>query len=400
MFLPIEDLTAPTAADPRPAWLRKGFRPFFLGAGLFAGLTVPAWALSFTGYAPSQVANMGWHAHEMLFGFTVAVIAGFLLTAVTNWTQRDTVTGYPLLAVFLLWVLGRVVWLLPDLNPVLLAVVDGAFLPVVALVIARPIILSKNTRNLPMVGILTLLSIANIAWHVGLITDAPALTRRAQMGSLAVILLLIVIMSGRVFPMFTKNGIRDPSVQGSPRADKLSGALMLLVLLGDVTGAVDAWPKLAAGLFGALTVALAWRSVGWRTHRTWPVPLVWVLHAAHLWLVIGVALRGLSALGLAPATLALHALTVGCLATVCFGMMARVSLGHTGRMLAAPTTAKACFGFLMVASLVRVFGPLAAPSQYFVWVLISGTLLSLAALAFVMGYAGVLTSPRVDGRPE
>ncbi|MBX3184878.1 MAG: NnrS family protein [Polyangiaceae bacterium] len=400
MFLPIEDLTAPAAADPRPAWLRKGFRPFFLGAALFTWLTIPAWALSFTGHAPSQVANMGWHAHEMLFGFTAAVIAGFLLTAVTNWTQRDTVTGYPLLAVFLLWVLGRVVWLLPDLSPALRAVVDGAFLPVVAIAIARPILAAKNTRNLPMVGILALLSIANIAWHVGIIMDASVVTRRAQMGSLAVILLLIVIMSGRVFPMFTRNGIRDPRVEGSPRADKLSAALMLLVVLGEVTGVIDAWPKLAAGLFGVLTISLVWRSLGWRTHRTSSVPLVWVLHAAHLWLIIGVALRGLSALGLAPATLALHALTVGCLVTVCFGMMARVSLGHTGRMLSAPTTATACFWLLMVASWVRVLGPLVAPTQYFVWVLISGTLLSLAALAFVIGYAVVLTSPRVDGRPE
>lgn len=399
MLLPIENLSA-TEADPRPAWLRKGFRPFFLGAAVYAWLTIPAWALSFTGHASSQVANMGWHAHEMLFGFTAAVIAGFLLTAVTNWTHRDTLSGYPLLGVFLLWVLGRVVWLIPDVNGTLLAVVDASFLPVVALAIARPIVLAKNTRNLPMIGVLALLSAGNIAWHVGLILDAPGVTRRAQMGSLSVILLLVVIMSGRVFPMFTRNGLKEPSVQGSPRADAVSSGLMVLVALGDVTGALDAWPKLAAGLFGVLTAALVWRSLRWRTLKTWPVPLVWVLHLSHLWLIVGIAMRGLAALGLAPATLALHALTVGCLATVCFGMMARVSLGHTGRQLAAPTTATACFWMLVAAGLVRVFGPLAAPSQYFVWVLISSVLLSLAALAFVIGYALVLTSPRVDGRPE
>jgi uncharacterized protein involved in response to NO len=381
--------------------LAKGFRPFFLLAALYAVVMVPLWLGILNGkLTPSRYLEPAvWHAHEMTWGFVVAVIAGFLLTAVGNWTQRETLTGAPLAGLALLWFAGRVAMLLAGVLPRgLPAVLDLAFLPALGFVLARPLLAAKNGRNFVMLGVLAVLFGANLVVHLDGLALLPAgSARHANLVGVEVIVLLILIIGGRVFPLFTRNATRVQSIRNIVWLDRSCVAAMALLLVLDVLLPASRFSAGLASLVGLLAAA---RAVHWGARHSWQDPLLWVLHLGYGWLVVGLLLRGTAGvLGWPVASVATHALTVGAIGTLTLGMMARVSLGHAGRMLVAPGPMSAAFVAITLAALTRVLVPWIEPVHYAVGILAAGSLWVLAFTVFLLTYAKILWQPRMDGRP-
>jgi uncharacterized protein involved in response to NO len=378
------------------ALLSKGFRPFFLVAAVFAVLAVPVWLLALQGGVRpgGPLGAMHWHAHEMLFGFSAAVVAGFLLTAVSNWTERETAVGLPLLLLAALWLVGRIAMFFPTLWPrPWPAVADLAFLPAVATACARPILAAKNRRNYPFILLLALLALANAFDHLGSLRADVAAARHAQRAALDLVVLLMCLITGRVTPMFTRNALQRPELRSHPPLELATSASLVLLLLGDVLN----WPERTLAVLSALAALLAVaRMRRWGGWYALGDPLLWVLHVGALWLPIGLSLR--AAVGLTPSIppgSAVHALTAGAIGTLSLGMMARVSLGHTGRALRAPRLATVAFVFVIGAGCLRVLAPFLPPSAYLRVLTVAGALWSGAFAAFVVGYAKILCTPRI-----
>lgn len=392
---PTASAAAPPAAAPSPL-LSIGFRPFFLCAGAGAIALIGMWL--FTQFHPVTIRaygpTMAWHGHEMLFGYTAAVLAGFLLTAVRNWTSLQTIEGWPLAALTLLWLAGR---LLPatGAGPLPVAIVDLAFLPMVVVAIARPIIRSKNYRNLVVIGLLTLLWLADLAVHSTPLGGHPAAATWGLEAGVWLVLAVIAVIGGRVLPFFTRRGIPG-STPKTWRPIELTAAPLLL-LTAAVTIA-NAPPALIAAVATLTAAVHAIRLAGITSRRIWTTPLVWVLHVAYAWLAIGLLLHALAALGLIMPNLARHALTIGTIGGMTLGMMARVGLGHTGRELIAAPQTNLAFILINLAVLARVALPIAAPSVYATSIQIAGALWIAAFLIFIVTYFPILISPRP--RPE
>jgi uncharacterized protein involved in response to NO len=384
---------------PRFALARKGFRPFFLLAALFGATIVPEWLLVLGGFVhPSAYLPPPlWHAHEMVFGFTVAVIAGFLLTAVGNWTQRETLVGAPLLALAALWVTGRVCILFAgELPRGVPAAVDLSFLPLLVVALARPLVAARNRRNFVMLLVLAALFAANLVVHLaalGAVSGESA--RTACLAAIDVVVVVILLIAGRVFPMFTRNATGSTDIRSHPRLDVLTVVGMASLTVVDAVAPGTVVSALLAGVVGALAIARAW---GWKTRRVARHPLLWILHAGYAWLCVGLLLRAAAPLQTLPPSLATHALTVGAIGSLTLGMMARVALGHTGRPLVVPRSMVAAFVFMTAAAAVRVVGPLLGPESYFVTLLLAGAFWTAAFLVFLAVYFPVLTSPRADGK--
>lgn len=388
----------PTGVEPPVkgfALWNLGFRPFYLLASLFSALTILFWTLQYTGMLRrAYLQGPVWHAHEMLFGYTVAVIAGFLLTAVRVWTNRPTADGVPLMALAALWVCGRILVLTP--LALTAAVVNAAFPVAVAVAIGIPIYRSRNTRNYFFIGLLLLLGAliftVHMAWQ-GRIALPPQLG--LQLG-LDVVLFIMAVMGGRVIPMFTNNGVPGTNAVRHLRLEQISlGAIILLFLVDllQLPEVVIAAVTLFAGLSHAVRLGL------WKSWRTLATPLVWILHAAYAWIVIYLLLRGITALGLLSGTYADHALTVGAIGGLTLGMMTRTARGHTGRPLVAGRCETMMFVLIQLAALVRVFGGLVSSGLYLDSILLSGLLWTLAFGLYFIYYWPVLTRPRLDGKP-
>lgn len=372
----------------------KGFRPFFLLAGAFATVVIPLWVLVWTGHMQLMgvLRGMTWHAHEMLYGFTFAVIAGFLLTAVENWTGRQTLRGVPLLAVATVWLAARVGLLFPGwIGPVL----DLAVIPLVGIGLARPLIATRNKRNLPFVGLLTVLWLSNLAVYADAAGLWPGAALRAQRFAVYLIAVIILVVAGRVVPMFTRNGAGDPSVHGTPWLDRIaivSTAVVGLLQLGP-SSSILPW---VAGVAGVAVLA---RMGGWWTRGIIAHPLLWVLHGGHAAIGIGLCLTAaqplIGPLGSGP----LHTITVGGIGMLTLGMMSRVALGHTGRPLSAGPAIVAAFVALGLAAVLRVVGPWADPTHTSAWLWAAATAWSLGFAVFTTMYLPILVSPRADGKP-
>lgn len=391
----IEQPAPPRALGWAPFGL--GFRPFFLGAGVYAVLLMALWLLGLDGHyspPPAYPAAL-WHAHEMLFGFAGAVIAGFLLTAVQNWTSMPMTRGAPLVALFALWLAGRLAFLLPGVPPAFAAPIDLVFLPIAGVLVARPILKTAQLRNYPFPLMLLGLTLANGLMHAEFI-GATQRTAQAGLGlGLMLIVLMMVAMGGRVIPYFTDNRIKSQARRWK--------AVEWLAPLSTLAAAL-AWLGLHEGRLLAATAAAAalangLRLAGWQDRRLWAVPLLWVLHLGYGWIVAGFALLALAAVGALPQTLAVHAFTVGAMGGLILGMMARVSLGHTGRRLEAATVMAWAFAVLNLAALVRVGLPLVVPAAAPLAWQLSGGLWIAAYLVFVIVYTPVLLRARVDGKP-
>ena len=333
----------------------------------------------------------------MVFGYASAVIAGFLLTAAANWSGRETLTGPPLLALAGLWGAARIALVMPGVARELTAAVDLAFLPVVALCIARPLVASRSRKNYVMIVMLIALWAANLTMHLDVLGVIPGWRRRGALLGVDLVVLLIVVLAGRVFPMFTRNATKVATIRSHPRLDSLAiGAVAVLALL-DVAMPDTSFAVLVAAVAALATAA---RAAHWGMRHSWRDPLLWVLHVGYAWVPIGLGLRAAAHFtSRIPASLSTHALTVGAIGGVTLGMMVRVSLGHTGRKLTVGPTIAAAFVLLTGAALVRVVGPLFDMRAYRASLFVSGGLWTLAFLLFVGVIAPLLGNPRPDGKP-
>ncbi|WP_029526992.1 NnrS family protein [Polaromonas glacialis] len=384
----------PAASPPGFALWQLGFRPFYLLASVFAALSIGLWALQFAGWlGQPYLAGPMWHAHEMLFGFTLAVVVGFLFTAGRNWSGRPTPTGGALMALAALWVAGRVLVLTP--YGWAAAVVNVAFPLAAAIGLAIPFIAARNQRNYFFIGLLVLMAAAVLGIHLAQlgVTQLPGWI--GIQVALDVVLFIMAVMGGRVIPMFT-NSIAGASATKRPWLEKAALASTLALLLADVLPLHGAPLALLASVCASAHLArwALWQP--WKTART---PLVWVLHVAYFWIPVHLALRGLGEMGLVSPSIAIHALTVGAIGGLIIGMMTRTALGHTGRLLKASRADVACYLLVLAAALIRVAVPLVAPAQIVNAVLWSAALWSAGFALYAVTYWPVLTRARVDGKP-
>lgn len=385
---------------PRFALFAKGFRPFFLLAAAWAVAIVPLWLFVQEGYVPlgAYLVPTDWHAHEMVFGFAAAVIAGFLLTAASNWTKRATATGPLLAALCALWIAGRAALFASDgLPPALVAAANLAFLPALALVLGRVIVGAKSRRNYGIVAVIVALWLAQIVSHVGALEDDLVLQRRGTRLGVDLVLVLIAIIGGRVIPLFTRNATGASDI-GTPKW--LDIAAIASVLATAVADAAFLYGPIL-GLTAAIAAVLnALRMLRWGTRYAAREPLLWVLHAGYAFLPLGLALRALAELtGALPASPALHALTVGCIGVLILAMMARVTLGHTGRPLRATRTLTVAFMLIVVTALLRAVGPMIGPLVSTSAIHSSSMVWSLAFLLYLVALGRALVTARIDGRP-
>jgi uncharacterized protein involved in response to NO len=384
------------AAAPRGfALWALGFRPFYLLASIFGALSIALWSLQFTGWLPRPYLPAPiWHAHEMIFGFVLAVVVGFLFTAGRNWASLPTPTGAPLAAIVALWLAARILVLTPFGWAG--AIVNAAFPLAAAVGLAIPFWRAGNRRNYFFVALLVVLSCATLAVHLGELGVVRLPGWVGIQAALDVILFIIAVMAGRVVPMFTNNGIPGAGAARQPMLEKIALGSVLVLLAADVLQAGGLSLAVLATLAAAAHLA---RWILWRPWKTLRAPLVWVLHAAYLWVVVHLLLRAGAALGWLPASLATHALTVGAIGGVIIGMITRTARGHTGRPLQADGFETTCYALVMMAAVVRVFVPLAAPALLTNAVLWSGASWAAAFGLYAVRYWPVLTRPRLDGRP-
>jgi len=337
---------------------------------------------------------MAWHAHEMVFGFAIAVVSGFLFTAVRNWTGLPTPTGAPLAALAAVWLAGRVV-LVTGPAP-LAAAVDIAFLPLVAFVLWRPLRKTRN-RNVFFVAILLGLALVNATFHAasaGWLDLAPVAVVEA---ALAFVVMIVALMGGRVIPMFTANAIRGATVRQSAQLDRSA----LVALAAAVVAYFAALPIAIVTPLCLLAAALhAERLRRWDPMATLRVPIVWILHVAYAWIPLGVALLGLAYAGVAGSTvLAFHALGTGAVGSMIVGMMTRTARGHTGRPLVAGAGEVAAYVLVPLAAALRVFVPMVWPGATVAAILVSAALWSTAFVLYAAIYWPILSRPRIDGKP-
>ena len=385
---------APPAAAGFALW-NLGFRPFYLLASIFSAISVLLWAAQVSGILSSAyLRGPVWHGHEMLFGYAIAVITGFLLTAVRNWTGEPTPSGVPLMALAALWVCGRVLVLTP--FGMAAAVVNAAFPVAVAVAIGIPLVRARNVRNYFFIGLLVIMGALILAVHLALQERFELSPRLGLQLALDVVLFIMVVMGGRVIPMFTNNGVPGAGATRHAWVEKCALGAVMLLFAADLLQ----WPQTIIAMI-ALIGALAHgvRLALWKSWRTFGTPLVWILHAAYAWIVVHLALRGLSALELLAGSYAVHALSTGAIGGLTLGMMTRTARGHSGRPLLADGFELAMFVLIQIAALVRVFGGMASPALVLPSIQVAGVLWAAAFGLYAVRYWPVLTRPRLDGKP-
>lgn len=383
-----------------PLW-RRGFRPFFLAAGAYAGLTVPVWLAIWHGVwpVPAWLSPVWWHGHEMLFGVVAAAIAGFLLTATPVWTGRPAPAGRSLMALAALWGIGRVAVLGAGVLPAgLVAALDIAFLPALTFVLTRVLWGSGQRRNYGVVGVVAVLALANAAVHAQALGLASGSAPSALRFAVDAVVLLIVVIGGRITPAFTANALRRDGCEARVRStawlDRLAVGSVALLAVADLVA-----PRTLAsgGLAGAAGLAVAARLSGWQGWRVWRDPFLGSLHAGMAWVALGLLLVGTGDLvGWPTATAGLHALTAGAMGSMILAVMMRVGLAHTGRPLTLlPGMGLACV-LIHAGALARVGASLngGAGAPLLLW---GGLLWAAAFWIFVLGYAPILVRPRPDG---
>lgn len=382
----------------RHALWALGFRPFYLLGALLSAAGMLLWILQLSPHAPGVplpggMPAMLWHAHEMVFGFTFAIIAGFLLTAVRAWTGQPTPDGWRLAALAALWLLGRFFAAGP--YPLLAAVTVTAFPLAVAWAISGALWRSGNRRNFFFIALLVALAASSASFHLALAGRLPISPLDGLHIALDVVLFIIAVIGGRVIPMFTNNGV--PGTRATRRQWIERAALGLLLAL--LAAHVLALPEgIQAALALAAAAAHAARLHGWQPWRTLRTPLVWILHAGYAWLVVHLVLRGLAHLHLVPAVLATHALTAGTIGAMTIGMMTRTARGHTGRPLRTDRWEMTAYLLILCAAFVRVAGG-AWPAAYGSAMLASGLMWAAGFGIYAVRYWPVLSRPRLDGKP-
>lgn len=394
-----------TQMDAKPrlgfALFEYGFRPFFLLVGLHGALMVPAWLAVLYGVIrlPDAMPPLFWHAHQMVYGFTAAGFAGFMLTAVPNWTGAPARRGLPLVGLVLLWVAGRIVMTAPGPLPGWVAVVvDLAFVPALAAAIVGPLLASGKRRNLMLLVPLMLFWAGDAmmqAEFLGIFADT-AMTG-ARIG-IDVMLLMIAVIGGRIVPTFTANALRAAGISFEPRRVPLvdigSIASIALLLVSEAATGMSLVTGAAALAAAVLNAA---RLSGWSGQKTLNNPLLWVLHLGYAWLVVGLALKAAAAMDIVPDAAALHALTVGAIGTMLLAVMSRAALGHTGRALRAHPITVGAYLLVSVAALLRIAAT-EFPDSDFNLLTASGAAWAGGLALFLWIYTPILATSRPDGR--
>lgn len=389
-------------AHKQSAFLNLGFRPFFTMAAVFAvlsmltwaGMVVFGWQADFTGL-PATV----WHAHEMVYGYSLAVIAGFLLTAVMNWTGIQTLHGVPLLLLALLWLAGRLLLFTGAAVPLqIVALVDGLFMVWLIGALLVPVIKVRQWKQLGIISKLLLLLLSNGVFYAGALGIIEDGMRIGLYSGVYLVIALVFVMGRRVMPFFIEKGVDYPvQLKNRPWLDMASLLLFLAFWIADIARP-DTLP--VALLAMALMVLHAIRLAGWHTPGIWQKPLLWVLYVGYGWLIAGFALKAAVVFfGISP-FLPLHAFAYGGIGMITVGMMARVTLGHTGRnVFDPPPVLFWIFIALLAGSSFRVLLPLLDPGRYLAWTGISQVFWIGAFIAFLVIHLPMLTRPRADGQP-
>jgi uncharacterized protein involved in response to NO len=384
-----------------PAIFATGFRPFFLGASVWAALAIPLWLAAYAGglVMPSLLAPVVWHVHEMVFGFAAATVAGFLLTAIPNWTGRMPLQGMPLAVLVGLWAIGRLAVLFSGaIGPLAAAVADLSFPLVFLLVVTREVLAGNNWRNLPMLGALSLLLVGNLLVHLEALGFVGAAALGNRIG-LVTLLMLISLVGGRIIPSFTRNWLTKMRPEAAPPAPQSRFDLAVLAVTGVALASWAVAPdaRITSGAALVAGFAAAWRLLRWRGIKTVREPLLLILHLGYAWLAFGLLLAGANGLyPVLPQTAAWHALTVGAVGTMTLAVMTRASLGHTGRPLMAGPGTRIIYVLITLAAVLRVLSPLAG-DQVILVLTLAGAAWSAAFGLFAILYGGALTRPRAQG---
>ena len=379
-------------------FFRGGFRPFFFGGTAWALIALALWLSSALGGTtlPAAIDPLAWHRHEMLFGFVGAVVTGFFLTAVPNWTGRLPIAGWPLASLFGLWVAARLALLFSATVGLLpAAVLDVGFFFAVALLSGREVLEGNNSRNLPVVGLLLMFGTTDALDYLAISGRLPA----AELGwqiALAIIVILISLIGGRIIPSFTRNWLsrsgKSDSLPTQPGPFDLAvlgmTAVALFGWISGPSGTVIGWMLAAAALLQAIRLSR------WRGYRAWSNPLVLILHVGYAWLPAGLALLALSEMAIVQRSAAIHALTAGAMATMILAVMTRASLGHTGRDLRANGATVTIYVLVSVGAVLRVIASLQV-IDYRISVEVAGIAWGAAMFLFLVAYARVLWTPRL-----
>lgn len=394
-LLTIDD---PVPSQPRGSlgahpFLALGFRPFYLLGAAFAGVAVPAWIASYLGWQGMPRLDLLWHMHEMLFGFVIAIVIGFLYTAGRNWTGLWTPRGLPLAALAALWLAGRVA--MAALPPLPAASIDVIFLPLAAWPLYRVIRRSGNTRNLIMVVLLAVLAAANAAYHASVLGLLPLSPMQPLYAAIVAVVVIESVLGGRVIPNFTANAVRGVRTLSDPRLEKLS--LVLTALSGLAWAALPLSLPLAVLALAAAAVQ-ALRMALWKPMCTLRQPLLWILHLSYAWIPLGFVLLALACFALVPQSAAVHALTVGAMGGLIIGMITRTALGHTGRMLRAGPLETAMYVLLHGGVLARLGAAFADGSLRSAALVMAALCWSLSFVLYCLVYGPYLFKSRVDGR--
>jgi uncharacterized protein involved in response to NO len=374
-----------------------GLRPFFLGAALFAGVAVPVWVLVLAGVGESSFLYPArdWHVHEMVFGFLPAVITGFLLTAIPNWTDRPPIQGYELMLLFTLWVAGRLLIAMPWFTPLVSAIVDVGFLVAVAGLVCREIVASKSWDRAPMGVLVSLLAGANILFHVQTLSGVE--TDRPERMALAMVMMLLALIGGRVTPNFTSEFLIESGRLERPAPfSRYDGLSIVLVGLAVLAWIIQPHAMLTGLIFVAAGLANLGRLVRWYGWATWREPLVLILHVGYGWFALSLLALGSSILEIGlPNEDALHVFTSGAVGAMTLAVMTRASLGHTGRSRHASPLTVLIYTLVNLGAVLRVFGPMTGLPTNFVLGMAAGSW-SGAYLLFAVVYGPFLLRPNLD----
>jgi uncharacterized protein involved in response to NO len=336
--------------------LAIGFRPFYLLASVFAVAAILFWLAGFNGRLPvgAYLQGVFWHSHEMLFGYIVAVMAGFLFTAVRNWTGLPTPSGVTLGGIVLLWILARV--LLVSGPSALAVILDVAFLPMIAIAVAIPILRSRNKRNYKIIGVLVAVSLLHVVFHMAIGGQLPSwLSRASLFASIDLVVILFALVGGRVIPAFTRNAVAGSDPRHENWLEVIAfGSLLVIVLVTLLGGAFTFAAWVPTSLFIVAAVAHLLRLALWQPQVTLGNPLLWMMPVAYSWLPAALLLRALSTVAVIVPGAWIHALTMGALSSLMMAMMMRSTLGHTGRKLVASQMDILAFLLLQLAALLRV----------------------------------------------
>ena len=397
MLIPLNQTQPPI--KQKFALFDLGFRPFFLAAAIFALLSITLWLMLYFSIIQISVKNISlsqWHAHEMIYGYTMAVVAGFLLTAVKNWTGIATLNGRPLMLLFALWCVARVLFLFGSAFLPWLAASDLLFGLMLIVAIAMPIIRVKQWRQLAVLFKLILLWLGNLVFYLSCLGLLSHGMSYAINGAILLLISLILMIGRRVIPFFIERGV---GYQVQLKQYKWLDISILVAFVGLFINAIFVQSPYLSVVFAGLLFSLnGYRLFNWHTAGIWHVPLLWSLYLSACLINLAFLFYGLSALYPQLSLLSLHIFTVGGLGLMTLSMMSRVALGHTGRNINQPSAwLKIAFASLVVSALCRALLPMLFTQLYPIWLILAAILWLVSFTIFVLIYTPILIKPRMDG---